>query len=168
PHIINMVVLLVLSLLCLIVPALSLPLSNASPDTDASPDTPYPPPHSPYFPAYGPQHGYNDPYGYDQPPEYGYGHQGYENEHAHGYESHPKYDFRYAVIDEPSYNDFGHEESRDGYDTEGSYFVNLPDGRTQTVYYEVHGDSGFLASVSYEGEAQYPPDVQQGYGVPPS
>nr|XP_027237794.1 proline-rich extensin-like protein EPR1 [Penaeus vannamei] len=33
---------------------------------------------------------------------------------------------------------------------------SLPDGRLQTVTYNVNGDSGFLADVAYQGEAQYP------------
>ena len=68
----------------------------------------------------------------------------------------PKYDFNYAVKDDYSGNDFGHQEARDGYDTQGSYYVQLPDGRLQKVTYTVNGDSGYLAEVSYEGEAQYP------------
>ncbi|XP_047471359.1 uncharacterized protein LOC125026802 [Penaeus chinensis] len=46
-----------------------------------------------------------------------------------------KYDFNYAVNDPPSGNDFGDEES---------------------VTYNVNGDSGYVADVTYEGEAQYP------------
>ncbi|XP_063591632.1 pro-resilin-like [Penaeus indicus] len=56
----------------------------------------------------------------------------------------------------PLATDFGHQESRDGDFTQGSYYVRLPDGRLQTVNYNVQGDSGFLAEVSYEGQAQYP------------
>ncbi|XP_042893373.1 pro-resilin-like [Penaeus japonicus] len=67
-----------------------------------------------------------------------------------------KYDFNYAVKDDYSGNDFGHQEARDGYDTQGSYYVLLPDGRLQKVTYNVNGDSGFVAEVSYEGQAQYP------------
>ncbi|XP_063591644.1 cuticle protein 7-like [Penaeus indicus] len=67
-----------------------------------------------------------------------------------------KYDFNYAVNDPPSGNDFGHQESRDGDLTQGSYYVLLPDGRLQRVTYNVNGDSGYLAEVTYEGEAQYP------------
>ena len=66
----------------------------------------------------------------------------------------PKYDFNYAVKDDYKSLDFGHQEARDGYDTEGSYYVLLPDGRLQKVDYTVNGDSGFVAQVSYEGEAQ--------------
>ncbi|XP_063591472.1 pro-resilin-like [Penaeus indicus] len=64
-----------------------------------------------------------------------------------------KYDFNYAVNDPPSGNDFGHQEARDGPNTQGSYFVLLPDGRLQRVTYNVNGDSGYLAEVTYEGEA---------------
>ena len=64
---------------------------------------------------------------------------------------HPaQYGFNYAVADDYSENNYGHEENRDGYDTKGSYFVNLPDGRVQKVTYYVNGDSGFVAEVSYE------------------
>ncbi|XP_050720262.1 cuticle protein-like [Eriocheir sinensis] len=69
--------------------------------------------------------------------------------------AHPQYNFDYAVKDYNG-NDFGHQESRDGYDTQGSYYVQLPDSRLQTVTYKVSGDSGFVADVQYQGEAQYP------------
>ncbi|XP_068238934.1 uncharacterized protein [Palaemon carinicauda] len=36
-----------------------------------------------------------------------------------------KYDFNYAVKDDYSGNDFGHQEARDGYDTQGSYYICL-------------------------------------------
>ncbi|XP_037801601.1 uncharacterized protein LOC119596432 isoform X2 [Penaeus monodon] len=48
------------------------------------------------------------------------------------------------------------QEARDGDDTQGSYFVQLPDGRLQTVRFNVQGDSGFVPEISYEGEARYP------------
>ena len=77
--------------------------------------------------------------------------------HPHLYTQAPaQYDFNYAVKDDYSGNDFGHNEARDGYDTQGSYYVQLPDGRLQQVTYTVNGDSGYVAEVSYEGEAQYP------------
>ena len=84
------------------------------------------------------------------------------------YEEAPaKYDFNYAVKDDYSGNDFGHQEARDGYNTEGSYYVQLPDGRLQKVTYTVNGDSGFVAEVSYEGEAQYPADEPKAYEPAP-
>ncbi|XP_076061318.1 uncharacterized protein LOC143037090 [Oratosquilla oratoria] len=67
-----------------------------------------------------------------------------------------KYDFTYAVKDDDSGNDFGHQEARDGDRTDGSYYVQLPDGRLQKVVYYVDGDSGYVAEVTYEGEAHYP------------
>ncbi|XP_042227267.1 cuticle protein 7-like isoform X2 [Homarus americanus] len=75
---------------------------------------------------------------------------------APAYEEPAKYDFNYAVKDDYSGNDFGHQESRDGYDTQGSYYVLLPDGRLQKVDYTVNGDSGYVAEVTYDGEPQYP------------
>ena len=66
------------------------------------------------------------------------------------------YRFGYKVKDEPSNNDYGHQESSDGQVVSGSYSVLLPDGRTQIVTYTVRGDSGYVAEVRYEGEAKYP------------
>ncbi|XP_042239660.1 pro-resilin-like [Homarus americanus] len=67
-----------------------------------------------------------------------------------------QYNFNWQVKDDPSGNDFGHEESRDGDNTQGSYYVLLPDGRLQRVTYTVNGDSGYVAEVTYEGDAQFP------------
>ncbi|XP_076059961.1 uncharacterized protein LOC143036461 [Oratosquilla oratoria] len=83
-------------------------------------------------------------------PQYGY------SPPAPVHQAPAKYDFNYAVKDDYSGNDFGHQESRDGYITSGSYYVLLPDGRLQRVNYHVDGDSGFVAEVTYEGEAKYP------------
>nr|XP_027238394.1 pro-resilin-like [Penaeus vannamei] len=74
------------------------------------------------------------PYGYSPPPSY---------------QSPAQYNFDWVVKDDYSANDYGHQESRDGYNTQGSYYVQLPDGRLQKVTYHVDGDSG------YEGQAQY-------------
>ncbi|XP_068209738.1 pro-resilin-like isoform X2 [Palaemon carinicauda] len=67
-----------------------------------------------------------------------------------------KYNFNWAVNHAPSRNDFGHQEARDGEDTRGSYFVQLPDGRLQKVSYFVDGDDGYVADVTYEGKARFP------------
>ncbi|XP_042239625.1 cuticle protein 7-like isoform X2 [Homarus americanus] len=67
-----------------------------------------------------------------------------------------QYEFDWTVSDANSGNNYGHNEARSGYDTQGSYYVQLPDGRLQRVTYTVNGDSGYLAQVEYEGEAQYP------------
>ncbi|XP_043212898.1 cuticle protein 21-like [Amphibalanus amphitrite] len=68
----------------------------------------------------------------------------------------PKYTYGYEVQDQYTGADFGQQEQRDGYLTQGSYRVALPDGRIQTVTYQSEGDAGFVADVQYEGEAQYP------------
>ncbi|XP_071540882.1 uncharacterized protein [Panulirus ornatus] len=79
-----------------------------------------------------------------------------------------KYDFNWAVKDDSSENDFGHQEARDDDDTQGSYYVHLPDGRLQKVTYYVDGDSGYVAEVSYEGEAHYPESSEsREYSAPP-
>jgi Insect cuticle protein. len=71
----------------------------------------------------------------------------------------PVYNFRYEVDNNEHYEpqQFNQEEDRNGYETHGQYSVLLPDGRTQTVTYQVNGDSGFVADVAYEGEAKYEP-----------
>lgn len=43
------------------------------------------------------------------------------------------YKYGYAVKDDYSGNNYGQSESRDGYATSGSYYVQLPDGRVQKV-----------------------------------
>ena len=45
---------------------------------------------------------------------------------------------------------FGASETREGEETTGSYFVDLPDGRRQKVSYQVTAEGGFQADVSYE------------------
>ncbi|XP_037801907.1 cuticle protein-like [Penaeus monodon] len=77
-----------------------------------------------------------------------------------------KYAFDWAVRHAYSGNDFGHQEARDGDHTQGSYYVQLPDGRRQTVRYVVDGDSGFIPEVEYEGEARYDSAESREYGRP--
>merc|ERR1712215_205131 len=95
--------------------------------------------------------------------------QGYAPAHpAPSYEQPAKYDFNYAVKDDYSGNNYGHSEARDGYDTQGAYYVLLPDSRLQKVTYTVNGDSGFVADVAYEGEAQFPKYEPQAYKPAPA
>merc|ERR1712036_134104 len=73
------------------------------------------------------------------------------------------YTFNYAVADDYSASNFNAAESSDGAGSaQGSYNVNLPDGRTQHVSYSADPVNGFVAEVTYEGEAQYPetPEVR--------
>ncbi|XP_068217546.1 pro-resilin-like [Palaemon carinicauda] len=61
----------------------------------------------------------------------------------------PLYSFGYALKDDYTGNDFGHQETRDGYNTIGHYYVNLPGGSYQKVSYNVGGNSGVLPQVTY-------------------
>jgi hypothetical protein len=76
------------------------------------------------------------------------------------------YGFTYSVKDDYSGSNFGHTESRHKDNTEGEYFVHLPDGRVQTVKYNVDPYSGYVAEVFYEGEA-YSPAPQPAYHPTP-
>merc|ERR1712128_168179 len=68
----------------------------------------------------------------------------------------PVYAFNYGVADDYSGAAFSQSEQRDGYATSGSYTVNLPDGRIQTVNYVDNGD-GITQDVSYPGTPSYGP-----------
>ena len=58
------------------------------------------------------------------------------------------YQFQYGVNDEYSGAKFSaSEESADGEAVIGSYTVNLPDGRVQTVTYTADHHNGFVADV---------------------
>ena len=68
----------------------------------------------------------------------------------------PVYNYEYGVNDGSHYGPvFSARENRDNYNTAGEYRVNLPDGRVQIVSYSA-GPEGYVADVSYEGEASYP------------
>merc|ERR1711990_171656 len=67
------------------------------------------------------------------------------------------YTYQYAVADDYSNSNFNAAESDDGTGKrEGSYSVALPDGRIQHVNYHVNDYDGYVAEVTYDGEAQYP------------
>ncbi|KAF2368097.1 Insect cuticle protein [Trinorchestia longiramus] len=76
------------------------------------------------------------------------------------------YKFSYEVDakDDKHELSYGHQEESDGHTTKGQYKVELPDGRTQIVTYEVHPHSGFQAEVTFEGEAQFPDNDKDGNG----
>ena len=83
------------------------------------------------------------------------------------------YAFNYAVADDYSKANFNQAESDDGTGSrEGSYSVALPDGRIQHVHYTTNDYDGYVAEVTYEGVAQYPPEgtyhvEKPAYGAPP-
>merc|ERR1711971_1049084 len=66
----------------------------------------------------------------------------------------PKYDYTWQVADDYAKVNYGQKETRDGATTAGSYFVLLPDGRTQKVAYTVDAYGGYKATVTYEGAAK--------------
>ena len=75
-----------------------------------------------------------------------------------------KYGYSYSAVDVGTGVNLGHDESRDGDYTSGSYSVHLPDGRIQHVTYSVDADGGYVATVTYDGEAQYPDVPPRSYG----
>ncbi|KAK8746262.1 hypothetical protein OTU49_017336, partial [Cherax quadricarinatus] len=84
------------------------------------------------------------------------------------YSSSPaQYNYQWEVNDEYSANYYGHREQREGDNTQGSYYVRLPDTRIMRVDY--YADStGYHPSISFEGEAQFPSDSTRGYSQPAS
>merc|ERR1712127_769415 len=67
------------------------------------------------------------------------------------------YTYNYGVADEYSGAAFSQSESNDGTGVaQGSYSVNLPDGRIQTVNYHANDYDGYVAEVTYSGEPAYP------------
>lgn len=85
------------------------------------------------------------------------GHSGHSSEEHHGYKGKgvARYKYGYDVKGGYKGGDFGHQESRNGDLTRGSYYTDLPDGRRIHVKYYVNGYSGFVADVRYEGKAKY-------------
>ena len=81
-----------------------------------------------------------------------------------------KYEYKYGVDAYDSYKNpvqFGANEARDGYSTYGSYHVALPDGRLQTVTYNVADQySGVVMDVKYSGYGE-PHKVHHGKGYHP-
>merc|ERR1712128_26338 len=66
--------------------------------------------------------------------------------------------YTYAVADDYSQANLQQSEANDGTGAvTGSYSVNLPDGRIQTVTYNANDITGNVATVEYSGQAVYPP-----------
>jgi hypothetical protein len=74
------------------------------------------------------------------------------------------YTYTYGVADDYSKTNFNAAETSDATGAvSGSYSVNLPDGRIQTVTYTADHVNGYVAEVSYSGEAIFPPAPAGGY-----
>merc|ERR1712088_457783 len=77
------------------------------------------------------------------------------------------YAYEYGVADDYSKANFKKTETQDAYgNVAGSFTIALPDGRLQTTTYTADHENGFIAEVTYSGEAQYPPEPKGGYGHP--
>merc|ERR1712088_191973 len=74
------------------------------------------------------------------------------------------YRYGYAVQDGDTGNDFNQQEQSNGDEITGQYSVALPDGRIQTVTYSVRPETGYVAEVTYTGEASFGPGVGGGGG----
>merc|ERR1711874_33277 len=69
----------------------------------------------------------------------------------------PPYQYQYAVADDYSGSRFDAAETDDGTaPREGHYSVNLPDGRIQHVNYRANDAEGYIAEVTYDGQAVFP------------
>merc|ERR1719476_430156 len=67
------------------------------------------------------------------------------------------YSYQYGVADELSGAAFQQTETDDGTGLrDGSYSVNLADGRIQHVNYHADDANGYVAEVTYDGTAVYP------------
>ncbi|XP_066954040.1 uncharacterized protein [Macrobrachium rosenbergii] len=63
------------------------------------------------------------------------------------------YSYEYNVKDDYEGAHYGHKESGEGSNTNGQYFVRLPDGRVQTVTYYTDKE-GFHSDVAYAGNVK--------------
>merc|ERR1719431_1410078 len=117
---------------------------------------PYKPAPAPYQPAPAPYK--PEPAPYKPAPVY-------KVEEEEEYAPQP-YKYEYGVQDDYTNAAFAKSESQNEVGTvTGSYKVNLPDGRIQTVTYTADEVGGFKAEVTYEGTPIYPPEPEEGYGV---
>jgi len=84
--------------------------------------------------------------------QHSYGGSGHND---HDYHKPANYGFEYGVRDPYTGANFGHQEDRKGHVTKGSYYVQLPDGRTQKVSYTAD-KHGYHPVITYEGHASFP------------
>ena len=88
------------------------------------------------------------------------------------------YSYQYGVADEYSKANFQKTESQDASvrvkkqtvilflnlcfqgNVQGSFMIALPDGRIQTTKYTADHVGGFIAEVTYQGEAVYPKEIK--------
>merc|ERR1712128_273749 len=76
------------------------------------------------------------------------------------------YTYQYAVADDYFGSNFQASETDDGTAARtGSYSVALPDGRTQHVSYTANDIDGYVATVTYDGQAAYPQAVAVAHPV---
>ena len=74
------------------------------------------------------------------------------------------YAYEYGVADDYSKANFRKTETQDAAgNVGGSFTIALPDGRIQTTTYTADHTNGFIAEVSYSGEAIFPPAPPGGY-----
>merc|ERR1712127_422744 len=74
------------------------------------------------------------------------------------------YAYEYGVADDYSKANFKKTETQDAYgNVGGSFTIALPDGRIQTTTYTADHTNGFIAEVTYSGEAVFPPAPAGGY-----
>ncbi|XP_063614332.1 pro-resilin-like [Penaeus indicus] len=110
-----------------------------------------------------PQEGYN----YPTPGVQGLPLAGSGSGSGFGQEQYPsvpaQYSFQWDVNDAPSGNFFGHGEQRENDNTQGKYYVQLPDGRRMVVEYYVDSN-GFHPTVSFEGQITAGGQGQYGQG----
>merc|ERR1719232_2143680 len=98
------------------------------------------------------------------PPERSYQPEPHYIEKEEGVFEPQPYKYEYGVQDDYSKAAFAKSESQNEVGAvTGSYKVNLPDGRIQTVTYTADPVYGYRAEVSYEGEPIYPPKPEGGY-----
>merc|ERR1711931_604670 len=129
------------------------------PEGDQAPYGQPPAPYGPQPRPYGPPQKYEPaPLPYKPAPVY-------KVEEEEEYAPQP-YKYEYGVQDDYTNAAFAKSESQNEVGTvTGSYKVNLPDGRIQTVTYTADEVGGFKAEVTYEGTPIYPPEPKEGYEV---